>query len=90
MFRRLFLMRSSTSTFAIVALYVSTVSGLAHADPSTLPPEIGYSRGEMESPRSAAMGGALRALGNSLDGLYLNPANMATTRVYHIGGVAQI
>jgi hypothetical protein len=76
-------------SFAIAA-YVGLSPTFALAEPSPLPPEVGYSRGEMESPRSAAMGGALRALGNSLDGLYLNPANMATSRVYHLGAVGQI
>ena len=36
------------------------------------------------------MGGALRALGNGVTGLYLNPANMALTRVYHLMALAQI
>lgn len=36
------------------------------------------------------MGGALRALSNSTEALFLNPANMAVTRVYHIAGTAQI
>jgi hypothetical protein len=90
MFRNPVLMRSSFPIFGIVASLVLASTGRAYADPSPLPPEIGYSRGELESPRSAAMGGALRALGNSVDGLYLNPANMATTRVYHIAGVAQL
>jgi hypothetical protein len=44
----------------------------------------------VESGRSAAMGGAARALGNGVSGLYLNPANIALTRVYHLQGVAQI
>jgi hypothetical protein len=83
-------MRFLTSTFAMFVVFASFATRSAQAEPSPLPPEIGYSRGELESARSAAMGGALRALGNSLDGLYLNPANLAATRVYHIGGVAQI
>ncbi len=83
-------MRFLTSTFATVAVFASIATEAAHAEPSRLPPEVGFSRGELESARSAAMGGALRALGNSIDALYLNPANMATTRVYHIGGGAQI
>jgi hypothetical protein len=44
----------------------------------------------METPRSTAMGGAVRALSNSSDALYLNPANMAVARVYHLSGFAQI
>jgi hypothetical protein len=83
-------MRSSLRSSRFAALFVLAATGIVRAEPSHLPPEVGYSRGELESPRSAAMGGALRALSNSVDSLYLNPANMATTRVYHIGGVAQI
>lgn len=83
-------MRISRIVSFAIAAYFGQSPLVALAEPSTLPPEVGYSRGEMESPRSAAMGGALRALGNSLDGLYLNPANMATSRVYHLGAVAQI
>lgn len=59
------------------------------AEPSTLPPEVGYNYSEIELPRTAALGGALRAFSNSLEALQINPANLATTRVYHIGGQAQ-
>jgi hypothetical protein len=83
-------MRITSFVSFVFAAYVGQSPATALAEPSPLPPEVGYSRGEMESPRSAAMGGALRALGNSLDGLYLNPANMATSKVYHLGAVAQI
>ena len=37
-------------------------AGRAMADPSPLPPAIIYNYGELETPRSAAMGGALRVL----------------------------
>jgi len=63
---------------------------LAQAEASGLRPEIGYNYGEIETPRIAAMGGALRATSNSIEGLFLNPANMAATRVYHLGALAQI
>jgi hypothetical protein len=36
------------------------------------------------------MGGAVRALGNGVTGLYANPANIALTRVYHLQALAQI
>ena len=35
------------------------------------------------------MGGALRALGSDINGIYLNPANMGIQRVYHIAAVGQ-
>src|SRR6185295_15223257 len=60
-----------------------------HAEPSRLPPEIGYDYSELETARTAAMGGALRAFSNSLEALQDNPANLAATRVYHMGGMAQ-
>lgn len=88
--RSLFRMRSAHIFSLLCTLSILGVVRISHAERSSLPSEIGYARGEMESPRSAAMGGALRALGNSLDGLNLNPASMAATRVYHIGAVAQI
>ena len=65
------------------------VAGPLRADPSPLPPEVGYNYGEIELPRTAALGGALRAFSNSLEALQINPANLAVTRVYHIGGQAQ-
>lgn len=61
-----------------------------NAAPSELSPEVGYNRGELETPRSAAFGGGLRALSNSLEAVYLNPANMATSRLYHIAGAGVI
>jgi hypothetical protein len=70
--------------------FLLTLASRAGADPSQLVPEVGYNYGEVETARSAAMGGALRALGNGITALYLNPANMALTRVYHIMALAQI
>ncbi len=72
------------------ALAALAASMRAHAAESDLPPEVGWNYGEIETPRSAAMGGALRAESNSLAALFINPANMAVTRVYHLGVLAQI
>jgi hypothetical protein len=74
------------STFALLAFLATP----AIADRSDLVPEVGYNYGEIESARSAAMGGALRALGNGVTGIYLNPASIALTRVYHLEALAQI
>src|SRR6185369_1746079 len=52
--------------------------------------EVGYNYGQTENPRIGGMGGALRAFSTSTEALYANPANMAATRVYHIGALAQI
>ncbi len=76
------------ATTAIAA--AATVASDARADPSSLAPEVGYNYGQTESPRIAAMGGALRAFSNSTESLFENPANMAVTRVYHIAAIAQI
>lgn len=74
---------------AVLSTLVAT-AGRAGAEPSSLAPEVGYNYGEIETPRIAAMAGALRAWGSSLEGLFVNPANMSLTRVYHLGAFAQI
>lgn len=84
--RSLRIARVSACSLSLAALLLS---GRSHADPSKLPPEIGYNYSELETPRIAAMGGALRAFSNSLEALQDNPANLAATRVYHMGGLAQ-
>ncbi|HEX2734442.1 MAG TPA: hypothetical protein VHM70_22695 [Polyangiaceae bacterium] len=71
-------------TFALIVVVP------VRATPSSLPAEVGYNAGEQETARSAALGGAVRAIGSSVDGLYVNPAGMATTRVYHLMGGVQI
>lgn len=75
---------------AAVAILLLAFSRGAAAEPSSLSPEVGYNHGEQETPRSVALAGALRALSNSTDAVFLNPANMAAARVYHVGGSAQI
>ncbi len=47
------------------------------------PPEYGYGYGELENPRTLAMGGAARAFGWSTSAVDSNPANAAAQRVYH-------
>jgi opacity protein-like surface antigen len=75
---------------ACVGVAGSLLCAPAGADRSDLPPEVGYNYGEIETPRIAAMGGAQRAFSNSLEALFVNPANMAVTRIYHLGALAQI
>ncbi|HEY2410426.1 MAG TPA: hypothetical protein VGI10_30680 [Polyangiaceae bacterium] len=79
--------RACCAAFVCCAL---GVPALAHAEKSKIDPTVGYNYEEIETPRIAAMAGATRALSNSLEALFLNPANMAASRVYHIGGMAQI
>jgi opacity protein-like surface antigen len=69
---------------------LGAVPGLAHAERSAVLPEIAYNYGEIETPRIAGTGGAQRALSNSVSSLFINPANMVASRVYHLGAFAQI
>src|SRR5262245_55149154 len=73
-----------------VALSIVGASPHASADASSLPPEVGYNYGLQETPRIGGMANALRAMSNSTEALHLNPANMAVSRVYHVGASAQI
>ncbi len=57
---------------------------------NTVPQEVGYGQGTIETGRSTAVGGADRALSNSLGALFMNPANMASNRVYHIGALVSV
>lgn len=57
---------------------------------ASLPQEVGYGQGAIETGRITATGGAQRALSNSIGALFINPANMAASRVYHVGGLASI
>ncbi len=53
-------------------------------------PEYGYRYGEIEGPRTLAMGGAARAFGQSTSAIGSNPANLAAQNVYHfelLGGL---
>jgi hypothetical protein len=75
--------------FGSLLLAAMCVGGPLRAEPSPVPPEVGYNYSELELPRTAAMGGALRAFSNSLGALQNNPANLAASRVYHVGGGAQ-
>jgi hypothetical protein len=83
-------LRMSRTRLSGAVIFVLAFSRSVAAEPSPLPPEVGYNHGEQETPRSIALAGGLRALSNSTDAIFLNPANMAAARVYHAGGSAQI
>jgi hypothetical protein len=75
------------------ALLLGAAPAAAEPDPfnpAKLPTPVLYNYGENETTRSGAMGGALRALGNGTSALFLNPAAMTTTRVYHLEAQAQL
>jgi hypothetical protein len=65
-------------------------STVVRAEPNKLPPEVGYNYNEIETGRVTAKNGADRALGSSVSALFQNPANMATSRVYHATALVQI
>lgn len=68
------------------------VMGFSHVAlaASDLPPQIGWDAGRLETGRGAGLSGADLAVSSSLSGLLSNPANMATSRVYHAGALASI
>lgn len=81
-------------TGASIAL-VLTFTTAVHAEPTPIgladtPAPFGYNYGEVETPRSAAFGGAMRAAGNGTTAPFLNPANMALTRIYHIEALVNV
>ena len=62
-------------------------AGSARATPSSTSVEQAYDMGDIESPRWMAFGGAQTALGASTTAIYDNPANLASSRVYHFEGL---
>jgi hypothetical protein len=89
-------MRSVTrggAAAVIAALAAGSWTVAAEAQEATetpLAPQLAYAYGENETARSLAMGGAVRALGNGTTAVYLNPANMALSRVYRIEAFGQL
>jgi len=74
----------------VLACVSLLISNVARAEPSELAPEIGYNYDEIETARAAGTAGAVRAFSNSTTALFVNPANLAAARVYHIAAFAQI
>lgn len=60
----------------------------AEASPSTTSLEQGYELGEVQHPRTVAMGGANQVWGGSTSAIFANPANLSLYRVYHLEGLA--
>ena len=75
------------SSFAAL-IAITTLASNAAADPSSVTPEQGYELGEMQHPRAMAMAGAQQAFGASTTAIYLNPANLALYKMYHLEAVA--
>lgn len=72
-----------------LTLAMGTATGSALAEPSELPGSYAYNYGEQETPRTGAMAGATRALGNSTTAVLQNPGGMGLSRVYHIEALGQ-
>lgn len=86
--RRAVPLRSVTALAS--GLTLLAVSGVARADPAKLSPEVGYNYNEIETARAAGTAGAVRAASNSVTALFMNPANLVATRVYHLGAFVQL
>jgi hypothetical protein len=69
---------------SFLALVTGSSPNNARAEETKLLPQVAHAYGEYETPRSLAMGGALRALGNGTTAIFINPANMPLTRLYHL------
>jgi opacity protein-like surface antigen len=80
---------SALFSLACVSACISW-STVVHAEASELPPEVGYNYDEIETGRIAGKNGADRALGSSVSALFDNPANMASSRVYHVSALLQL
>lgn len=83
-------LRPVVRAWACAFVAVAAWGAPAAADPSKLKPEIGWNYGDIETARETALGGAVRGFGQSSTALYTNPANMASTQVYHLEALAQI
>ncbi len=64
--------------------------GQAWAEPSSTSVEQGYDLGEVQHPRSVAMGNAQQVFGGSTTAVFVNPANLPLYRVYHLEGLAAL
>jgi hypothetical protein len=73
-----------TAVFSAVVCAALLLPGRASAGNMSTSPEQAYDLGEVPNARAVGMGGALNALGVSTAALFLNPANMALARVYHL------
>jgi hypothetical protein len=59
-----------------------------HAAPSSTSIEQGYDLGEVPHPRTLALAGAQQVWGSSTTAVFVNPANLVLSRVYHLEGIA--
>jgi|NGEPerStandDraft_6_1074524.scaffolds.fasta_scaffold00556_7 opacity protein-like surface antigen len=77
--------------FAHLALGLTIIAyGAKSFGASNLPPEVGWDYGDVDTGRGAALSGAQRSFSTSYGALLSNPANMVSSRVYHVGALASI
>ncbi len=81
---------ASWKAAAIALALASLCPGIAYADPSSTSVEQGYELGEIQHPRSVAMGNAAQVFGGSTTAVFVNPANLPLYRVYHLEGLAAL
>lgn len=81
---------SPRAVAAVLSTAAFLAAGGSAAEPSKIPPELAWNYGDVETARSTALGGAVRAFGPATTALYANPANLAATQVYHIEALGQI
>jgi hypothetical protein len=82
--------RRARVALALVAGGLAAITATSSRADAYRPPEFGYGYGEIEGPRTLAMGGAARAYGWSTSAIDSNPANVSAQRVYHaelLGGL---
>jgi hypothetical protein len=82
--------RARRAALALLPLVAAGRARPARADASKLPPEVGWNYGEMETARTAALGGAVRAFGAGTAAMFYNPANLAAARDYVVEGTGQV
>jgi hypothetical protein len=68
----------------LVGVVLVAMPTLAFADPMSTSPEQAFDMGQVPQARAVGMGDALNAIGVGTPALYMNPANMAMARVYHL------
>ena len=70
-----------------LAVGVALLATPAFADRASTSVEQGYDLGEVQHPRGVAVAGAQEAFGGSTSAVFLNPANLALYKVYHLEAV---
>ncbi len=76
-----------SSALALAGLTSS--AGAQETATGGLPTQFANHYGQSETARITALGGAIRSVGGGTAGIFLNPAGIALTRLYHVEGILQ-